>query len=337
MPVPRTWATNPTDSPNFDRAIFQTLPRPARRTFRASNLSPPDFAPRNTYRTPAITPTKLSTASNSPDTPPRPTPRLAASLYTWAKASRLLAGTASTRASPAMKSNSRIDCTWTIRRVKSNAEGRRSSLYFQSIHHKRKEKLFCCQHEKQHSHERREDDGRVYINTHVMRILLFLLDLFFSRSRRCKDEEMNRFSKRGDPIENRRTPDASKRSIQRRRRRRRTSSSRRIREPSFTERQKRKHARSARKRGSLDFKSTRAYARERERERMNQTRIVKKTTTTTTTRAPARASFCATNNPSNGLFLCHWRTLARFSIASSAASSNRKRQYACGLIDCSMR
>lgn len=145
-----TWATNLTDSPNFDRAIFQTLPRPARRTFRASNLSPPDFAPRNTYRTPAVTPTKLSTASNSPDTPPRPTPRLAASLYTWAKASRSLAGTASTRASPAMKSNSRIDCTWTIRRVKSNAEVPRSSLYFQSINHKRKEKLFCCQHEKQY-------------------------------------------------------------------------------------------------------------------------------------------------------------------------------------------
>ena len=51
---------------------------------------------------------------------------------------------------------------------------------------------------------------------------------------------------------------------------------------------------------------------------------------------PALASFCATNNPSNGLFRCHWRTLARFSIASSAASSNRKRQYACGLIDCSI-
>ena len=43
-----------------------------------------------------------------------------------------------------------------------------------------------------------------------MRILLFLLDLFFSRSRCFKDEEMNRFSKRGDPIENRRTPDASR-------------------------------------------------------------------------------------------------------------------------------
>ena len=97
-----------------------------------------------------------------------------------------------------------------------------------------------------------------------------------------------------------------------------------------------KHARSARKRGSLDFKSTRTREREKEKE-MNQTKIVKKTTTTTTTsNAPARASFCATNNPSNGLFLCHWRTLARFSIASSAASSNRKRQYACGLIDCSM-
>ena len=95
-----------------------------------------------------------------------------------------------------------------------------------------------------------------------------------------------------------------------------------------------KHARSARKRGSLNFKSTRTREREKEKE-MNQT-IVKKTTTTTTSNAPARASFCATNNPSTGLFLCHWRTLARFSIASSAASSNRKRQYACGLIDCSM-
>ena len=168
-----------------------------------------------------------------------------------------------------------------------------------------------------------------------MRILLFLLDLFFSRSRCFKDEEMNRFSKRGDPIENRRTPDASKRSIQRRRS---TSSSRRMRKPSFTERQKRKHARSARvkKRFTQLQKYARAREREREKEKeMNQT-IVKKTTTTTTSNAPARASFCATNNPSNGLFLCHWRTLARFSIASSAASSNRKRQYACGLIDCSM-
>ena len=105
-----------------------------------------------------------------------------------------------------------------------------------------------------------------------MRILLFLLDLFFSRSRCFKDEEMNRFSKRGDPIENRRTPDASKRSIQRRRR---TSSSRRIRKPSFTERQKRKHARGTRKRGSLDFKSTRICERERKRE-MNQTRLLQK-------------------------------------------------------------
>ena len=174
-----------------------------------------------------------------------------------------------------------------------------------------------------------------------MRILLFLLDLFFSRSRCFKDEEMNRFSKRGDPIENRRTPDASKRSIQRRRRRR-TSSSRRIRKPSFTERQKRKHARNARKRGSLNFKN--AHAREREREkretkRIERTKILLKNDDDDDddiARAPALASFCATNNPSNGLFRCHWRTLARFSIASSAASSNRKRQYACGLIDCSM-
>lgn len=108
-----------------------------------------------------------------------------------------------------------------------------------------------------------------------MRILLFLLDLFFSRSRCFKDEEMNRFSKRGDPIENRRTPDASKRSIQRRRRR--TSSSRRIRKPSFTERQKRKHARKKR------FTQLQKYAHTREREKekeMNQTMIVKKTTTT---------------------------------------------------------
>lgn len=115
-----------------------------------------------------------------------------------------------------------------------------------------------------------------------MRILLFLLDLFFSRSRCFKDEEMNRFSKRGDPIENRRTPDASKRSIQRRRRRR-TSSSRRMRKPSFTERQKRKHARSARvkKRFTQLQKYARARERERERERHeSKTMIVKKTTTT---------------------------------------------------------
>jgi len=113
-----------------------------------------------------------------------------------------------------------------------------------------------------------------------VRILLFLLDLFFSRSRCFKDEEMNRFSKRGDPIENRRTPDASKRSIQRRRRRR-TSSSRRMRKPSFTERQKRKHARSARVKEVHSTSKVRAYTREREKEKeMNQTRIVKKTTTT---------------------------------------------------------
>jgi len=99
-----------------------------------------------------------------------------------------------------------------------------------------------------------------------MRILLFLLDLFFSRSRCFKDEEMNRFSKRGDPIENRRTPDASKRSIQRRRRRR-TSSSRRMRKPSFTERQKRKHARSARVKEVHSTSKVRAHTRERERKR----------------------------------------------------------------------
>ena len=170
-----------------------------------------------------------------------------------------------------------------------------------------------------------------------MRILLFLLDLFFSRSRCFKDEEMNRFSKRGDPIENRRTPDASKRSIQRRRRRRRTSSSRRMRKPSFTERQKRKHARSARVKEVHSTSKVRAHTREREKEKeMNQTMRLLKKRRRHHKRAPALASFCATNNPSNGLFLCHWRTLARFSIASSAASSNRKRQYACGLIDCSM-
>lgn len=113
-----------------------------------------------------------------------------------------------------------------------------------------------------------------------MRILLFLLDLFFSRSRCFKDEEMNRFSKRGDPIENRRTPDASKRSIQRRRRRR-TSSSRRMRKPSFTERQKRKHARSARVKKRFTQLQKYAHTREREKEKeMNQTMIVKKTTTT---------------------------------------------------------
>ena len=111
-----------------------------------------------------------------------------------------------------------------------------------------------------------------------MRILLFLLDLFFSRSRCFKDEEMNRFSKRGDPIENRRTPDASKRRIQRRRR---TSSSRRIREPSFTERQKRKHTRNTSKRGSINFKN--AHARERKRE-TNQM-IVKKRRRLTRTRS----------------------------------------------------
>ena len=164
-----------------------------------------------------------------------------------------------------------------------------------------------------------------------MRILLFLLDLFFSRSRCFKDEEMNRFSKRGDPIENRRTPDASKRSIQRRRRR--TSSPRRIRKPSFAERQRRKRARSTRKRGSLNFKSTRIREREKERNESNDDCYKNDDDIK---HAPALASFCATNNPSNGLFLCHWRTLARFSIASSAASSNRKRQYACGLIDRSM-
>ena len=149
---------------------------------------------------------------------------------------------------------------------------------------------------------------------------------------------MNRFSKRGDPIENRRTPDASKRSIQRRRRRR-TTSSRRMRKPSFTERQKRKHARSARvkKRFTQLQKYARAREREREKEKeMNQTMKLLKKRRRHHTNAPALASFCATNNPSNGLFLCHWRTLARFSIASSAASSNRKRQYACGLIDCSI-
>ena len=118
-----------------------------------------------------------------------------------------------------------------------------------------------------------------------MRILLFLLDLFFSRSRCFKDEEMNRFSKRGDPIENRRTPDASKRSIQRRRRRS-TSSSRRMRKPSFTERQKRKHARGTRKRGSLDFKSTRICEREKERNESNA--IVTKTTTTSNTHPRAQ-------------------------------------------------
>jgi len=121
-----------------------------------------------------------------------------------------------------------------------------------------------------------------------MRILLFLLDLFFSRSRCFKDEEMNRFSKRGDPIENRRTPDASKRSIQRRRRRR-TSSSRRMRKPSFTERQKRKHARSARVKEVHSTSKVRAHTREREKEKeMNQTRIVKKTTTTSQTRTRSR-------------------------------------------------
>lgn len=119
-----------------------------------------------------------------------------------------------------------------------------------------------------------------------MRILLFLLDLFFSRSRCFKDEEMNRFSKRGDPIENRRTPDASKRSIQRRRRRR-TSSSRRMRKPSFTERQKRKHARSARVKEVHSTSKVRAHTREREKEKeMNQTMIVKKTTTTSQTAHP---------------------------------------------------
>ena len=113
-----------------------------------------------------------------------------------------------------------------------------------------------------------------------MRILLFLLDLFFSRSRCFKDEEMNRFSKRGDPIENRRTPDASKRSIQRRR----TSSSKRMRKPSFTERQNRKHARSARVKKR--FTRLQKYARTREREREKEKEmnpndeIVKKTTTT---------------------------------------------------------
>ena len=114
-----------------------------------------------------------------------------------------------------------------------------------------------------------------------MRILLFLLDLFFSRSRCFKDEEMNRFSKRGDPIENRRTPDASKRSIQRRRRRS-TSSSRRMRKPSFTERQKRKHARSARVKKRFTQLQKYTHARERKRE-MNQTMIVTKTTTTSNT------------------------------------------------------
>ena len=49
--------------------------------------------------------------------------------------------------------------------------------------------------------------------------------------------------------------------------------------------------------------------------------------------APALPSFCATNIPSCWLFLCHWSTFARFSMASSAASSKRKRQYACGSID----
>ena len=47
-----------------------------------------------------------------------------------------------------------------------------------------------------------------------------------------------------------------------------------------------KHARSARKRGSLNFKSTRTREREKEKE-MNQT-IVKKTTTTSQTRTRSR-------------------------------------------------
>ena len=169
-----------------------------------------------------------------------------------------------------------------------------------------------------------------------MRILLFLLDLFFSRSRCFKDEEMNRFSKRGDQLKTDGLPtlrnEAFKEEEEEELHHREEC------ESLLSRRDKNANTRAARtrKRGSLNFKSTRAYAREREKEKeMNQTRIVKKRRRHHK-RAPALASFCATNNPSNGLFLCHWRTLARFSIASSAASSNRKRQYACGLIDCSM-
>ena len=96
------------------------------------------------------------------------------------------------------------------------------------------------------------------------------------------------------------------------------------------ERQKHKHTRGT-KRGEVQSTShARINEREKERE-MNQ--MLKNDDVSC---LPALASFCATNNPSNGLFRCHWRTLARFSIASSAASSNRKRQYACGLIDCSI-
>ena len=120
-----------------------------------------------------------------------------------------------------------------------------------------------------------------------------------------------------------------------------------MRAPSFAERQQRKHARSARVKSAFTrlqnratTRTTRAREREkRETKRIERTRILLKNDDDDDddiARAPALASFCATNNPSNGPFRCHWRTLARFSIASSAASSNRKRQYACGLIDCSI-
>ena len=68
-----------------------------------------------------------------------------------------------------------------------------------------------------------------------------MLFLFFSFSF-FKDEEMNRFKERRDPIENRWTPDASKRRIQRRR----TSSRRRKPLLSFiTERDKNTNTRAA--------------------------------------------------------------------------------------------
>ena len=53
-----------------------------------------------------------------------------------------------------------------------------------------------------HTNKEKKDDGRVHTYKHVTHILLFLRSLFFSRSRRCKDEEMNnRFSLQREEIQ----------------------------------------------------------------------------------------------------------------------------------------
>ena len=195
-----------------------------------------------------------------------------------------------------------------------------------------------------HTNKEKKDDGRVHTYKHVTHILLFLRSLFFSRSRRCKDEEMNnRFSLQREEIqlktdglptlretENSKTKTKKTFIVEKNTsaffRGETTKKHERARKSAFTRLQNRATTR-----------TTRAREREkRETKRIERTKILLKNDDDDDddiARAPALASFCATNNPSNGPFRCHWRTLARFSIASSAASSNRKRQYACGLID----